>query len=146
MKARQKHVRRSFLLGLLVSPLCGAYGDERSGPPPPEIVQVENVRVEEGAEIIIVGNDNGRYVLSCNMKASGCMTPLPAVEYFVFKKNTRWKFPAATEFTTLKYIQDWTESYFDAENIGLFPKDDLGEGRSFGVYIFESWLPRKQNH
>jgi hypothetical protein len=86
-----KHVRCGFLLGLLVGPFCAAYGDEGSGLTSPEIVRVENVRLEEGAKIIIVGNDNGRYVLSCNIKASGCMTPLPGIEYFVFKKDTRWK-------------------------------------------------------
>ena len=63
MRARQKHVRCSFLLGLLVSPLCAAYGDEGRGLTPPEIVRVENVRLEEGAKIIIVDNDNGHYVL-----------------------------------------------------------------------------------
>jgi hypothetical protein len=75
---------------LCLSPaVCAAYGDEGIRVTPPEIVRVENVRLEEGAKIIIVGNDNGRYVLSCNIKASGCMTPLPGIDYFVFKKDTR---------------------------------------------------------
>jgi hypothetical protein len=139
-----KHVRCSLLLGLLISPLCPAYGDEGSGLTPPEIVRVENVRLEEDAKIIIVGNDNGRYVLSCNIKASGCLTPLPAIDYFVFNKDTRWKVrPGATEFMTLQFIQDWTESYTHTENIGLVPTKDPGQGRSLGVYIFESWTGKK---
>ena len=73
-----KHVRCSLLLGLLVSPLCAAYGDEGTGLSPPEIVRVENVRLEEGTKRIIVGNDKGRYMLSCNTKASGCITRAPA--------------------------------------------------------------------
>jgi hypothetical protein len=137
MKARQKV---SFLVELLVSPLCTAYGDEGSGLTPPEIVRVENVRLEDAEKIIIVGNDNGRDVLSCNIKASGCMTPLPG-EYFVFKNDTRWKALGATEFMTLQLMQDWTESYSDTENIGLIPKS-FGKER-FGVYIFESWTARK---
>jgi hypothetical protein len=144
MKARQKHVRFGFLLGLLASPLCAAYGDEGSGLTPPEIVRLENVRLEEGAKTIIVGNDNGRYVLSCNIKASGCLTPLPGIDYFVFTKDTRWKVrPGATESMTLQFIQDWTESYTDTENIGLVPTKEPGQGRSLGVYIFESWTANK---
>ena len=138
-----QYVRYSFLLGLLISPLCAAYGDEGSSLIPPEVVRVENVRLEEGTKIIIVGNDTGRYVLLCNIKAIGCMTPLPGIEYFVFTKDTRWKFSGATEFMTLKFIQDWTESYANTENIGLFPKNSgLGQGR-FGVYIFESWAAKE---
>ena len=85
-------------------------------------------------------------MLSCNIKASGCMTPLPGIDYFVFKKDTRWKLaPDATEFMTLQFIQDWTESYTDAENIGLvITKPHSGQGGpSFGVYIFESWTGKK---
>jgi hypothetical protein len=135
--------RCSFLCGLLVNPLCAAYGDEGSGLTPPEIVRVENVfnNLDEGEKIIVVGNDNGRYVLSCNTKASGCMTPpLPGIEYFVFKKDTRWKLPEATEFMTLEFMQNWTESYNDTENIGLFPKNS-GQLK-FGVYLFESWTAK----
>jgi hypothetical protein len=134
-----KTVSRTAALLLCLSPaLSAAYGDERSKLTPPEIVRVENVRLEEGVKIIIVGNDNGRYVLSCNIKASGCMTPLPGIDYFVFKNDTRWKLqPEAKEFMTLQFMQDWTESYNDAENIGLMitnPHSRQG-GPSFGVYI-----------
>jgi hypothetical protein len=85
-----KTVALTAALLLCLSPaLSVAYGDEGSRVTPPEFVRVENVRLEEGVKIIIVGNDNGRYVLSCNIKASGCMTPLPGIDYLVFKKDTR---------------------------------------------------------
>src|SRR6266436_4428958 len=127
------------LFGVLVSPFCAAYGDEGSGLTPPEIVRVENVHLEEGAKIIIVGNDNGRYVLSCNIKASGCVTPLPGIDYFVFKKDTRWKIrPEAKEFMTLEFIQFWSEYSPNTENIGLVIKDSgQGGASSMGIYIFE---------
>jgi len=81
-----KTVALTAALLLCLSPVCAAYGDDGSRLTPPEVVRVENVRLEEGAKIIIVGNDNGRYVLSCNIKANGCMTPVPGIDYFVFKK------------------------------------------------------------
>jgi len=52
--------------------------------------------------------------------------------------------PEATEFMTLQFIQDWTESYTDTENIGLVITKDPGQGGSaLGVYIFESWSGKK---
>jgi hypothetical protein len=139
MKVPMKHVGCSFLLGLLINPLCAAYGEQGRGLTPPDIVQVEHVRLEEGAKIIIVGNDKGRYVLSCNIKAIGCLTPLPGIDYFVFNKDTHWKIrPNAKEFMTLKFLEDWTETYNDVENIGLVPTKDTAGG-SLGVYILESW-------
>jgi hypothetical protein len=143
-----KHLGCSILLGvLLTGPLCAASSEQGSGITPPEIVRVENVlnNLGKGGKIIIVGNDKGRYVLSCNIKASGCLTPLPGVDYFVFKKDTRWRMPSATEFMTLQFMQDWKESYNDAENIGLMVTNPQAEqgGPSFGVYVFESWTARK---
>jgi hypothetical protein len=114
--------RRPSTLALLLclSPaLSATSGDESRGVTPPEIVRVENVRLEEGVKTVIVGNDNARYVLSCNIKANGCMTSLTGIDYFVFKKDTRWQLPEARDSMTLQFMQHWTESYNDVENIGL---------------------------
>ena len=44
----------------------------------PEIVRAERVQNDNrGVKTITVGNSNGEYVLSCNMKAGACLTPVP---------------------------------------------------------------------
>lgn len=109
----------------------------------PEIVRVENVRGKDDMKILTVGNTNGHYRLVCNIKAAGCINPVPARDYLLFNKDTSWKMPGATSLIDLKFVQDWTVNYRDVENIGLVPKDSGGPGE-LGMYIFESWSAKQR--
>jgi hypothetical protein len=109
---------------------------------PPEIVQVEVVRADADSKFVVVGNEKGSYRLSCNLKAGGCLTPVPGRAYYVFDKSTRWKMPGATEIIGLAFVQDWTVSYKQGENIGLVPKDSGGPGE-LGMYMLETWIAKK---
>ncbi|HSC60819.1 MAG TPA: hypothetical protein VLC29_06275 [Rhizomicrobium sp.] len=115
---------------------------QRADISPPQTVRVESVRVEAGAKLLIVGNAAGKYALSCNLKAAGCMTPLPGNDYYLFDSNTRWRMPGASEDIDLKFIQDWTVTYNSTENIGLIPKQGGGPG-TLGLYMLDSWTTAK---
>jgi hypothetical protein len=105
----------------------------------PEIVHVRQVHIESGdVKSVIVGNDNGEYTLFCNTKASNCLTPVPAKDYYVFNSNTKWKMPGAKDYITLKWVQDWTVSYPKTENIALVPAESGGPDE-FGMYGLSSW-------
>jgi hypothetical protein len=105
---------------------------------PPEVVQLENERAEAGALTVTVGNSKGHYVLTCNLQASGCITPKPARNYLLFDKSTYWKMPGAKDFITLQFVQNWTVTYKDIENIGLVPEDSGGP-EELGMYMLRSW-------
>jgi hypothetical protein len=95
--------------------------------PMPEIVHARQVHIESGdVKTVIVGNDNGEYTLFCNTKASNCLTPAPAKDYYVFNSRTKWKMPGAKDYITLKWVQDWTITYNKAENIALVPAEGGG--------------------
>lgn len=105
----------------------------------PEIVHSKEVRIEGGdLKAVIVGNENGEYNLFCNTKASNCLTPVPAKNYYVFNKNTKWKMPGAKDYITLKWVQDWTVTYNKAENIALVPTEG-GAPDEIGLYGLSSW-------
>ncbi len=104
----------------------------------PEIVRLEKVRIEGDVKIVTVGNAKARYTLICNMKADGCITPEASKNYQVFTKDTRWKRPGAEGFLSLQFMQDWTTSYNNSENIGLIAE----EGEVFGVYILEKRISK----
>ena len=107
--------------------------------PIPEIVRSRQVRIENGdLKIVIVGNNNGEYTLFCNTKADNCTTPVPAKDYYVFNKDTKWKMPGAKDYMTLKWIQDWTVKYNQAENIALIPVEGGGPSE-LGMYGLSSW-------
>ena len=55
----------------------------------PEVVRLENVRVEDDIKIVTVGNANRHYSLFCNVKADGCITPERTKNYLLFNKDTR---------------------------------------------------------
>src|SRR5262249_31117752 len=99
---------------------------------PPEVVRLENVRIDGDIKIVTVGNAKNHYSLFCNVKADGCITPERDKNYLLFNKDTRWKMPGAKDFISLAWIQDWTVKYNQGENIALVreqggsPKDDLG--------------------
>jgi hypothetical protein len=104
----------------------------------PEIVRSRKVSIEGGLKTITVGNANGDYTLFCNTKASNCLTPVPAKDYYVFNDNAKWKMPGAKDYITLKWVQDWTVKYNQAENIALVPVEG-GAPEEIGVYGVSSW-------
>ncbi len=110
----------------------------------PEIVRSKQVQIDHEIKTVTVGNANGDYVLSCNMKAENCQTPTPGKNYYVFNKTTKWKFSGATGYVTLKWFQDWSVSYPNGENIALVPSDG-GQPEEIGMYWLSSWTaPDKQ--
>jgi len=105
----------------------------------PEIVRVERViNGPHQVKVVLVGNKNGQYSLSCDSDAEGCVTPTPGVDYYVITKDTNWRLEGATEPMTLKFIQDFTVSYNKAENIGLVAVDVNKRGR-VAIYWLNSW-------
>ncbi|MCU1304933.1 MAG: hypothetical protein JWQ87_5217 [Candidatus Sulfotelmatobacter sp.] len=105
----------------------------------PEIVRAEQVQTDNhGVKTITVGNANGEYVLSCNMKADNCMTPMPEKDYYVFNKKTKWKFSGSTGYVTLAWLQGWSVSYPNGENIALIPSAG-GASDEVGMYWLNSW-------
>jgi hypothetical protein len=111
--------------------------DDLLGTTRPETVRAESVRVVKGVKMLSVGNGQGHYQLSCNTSQDSCVTPVPDRDYLLFTKETRWKKPGAKDFLTLKWLQDWSGSYNNEENIALIPADD--EGTSIGIYWLHSW-------
>lgn len=107
----------------------------------PEVVRSKNVHIANGLKTVTVSNLNGEYLLSCNIQASsGCITPIPGKNYLLFNRNTRFKMPGAKDVITLAFVQDWTVSYKEGENIGLVPEEPDGAGPAgFGMYTLDSW-------
>ena len=111
--------------------------DDLLGTTRPETVRGESVRIVKGMKMLTVGNDQGHYQLSCDTKQDSCVTPVPGRDYLLFTKDTRWKKPGASDFLTLKWLQGWSGSYNNQENIALIPADD--EGITIGMYCLRSW-------
>jgi len=112
--------------------------------PMPEIVRSKKVNIEANdLKTITVGNTNGDYILFCNSKASNCLTPVPARDYYVFNEHTKWKMPGAKDYITLKWVQSWTVKYNQAENIALFPVEG-GAPEDIGMYGLSSWRAVEQ--
>jgi hypothetical protein len=103
---------------------------------PPEIVRLENVQVEGDMKHIYVGNATKHYLLYCNLKADGCITPEENKNYLLFNSNTRWKMPGAKDFITLKFMQDWTVTYNSGTNIGLIAETP-NKGSAIGVFLLD---------
>jgi hypothetical protein len=103
---------------------------------PPEVVQCKNVRTSDGIKFITVTGKTDQYHLSCNLKAAGCITPESGKNYLLFNKTTRWKLPGAKDFMTLTWVQDWTVSYNQVENIALVAEDDSSE--KLGMFRLDS--------
>jgi hypothetical protein len=112
----------------------------------PEIVWVDKVTVTGDVKRVTMESDTGLYVLDCNLKASGCITPAPQVRYYLFSKSTWWQMPGAKHPIDLKFVQDWTANYPDGENIGLVPANSPPDlpptPEPFGMFILESWSKR----
>lgn len=102
---------------------------------PPDVVRLENVRVDADMRTIYVGNANRHWVLFCNVKAAGCITPDADRNYLLFDAKTRWKMPGAKDFITLSFVQDWTVKYNTGENIGLVPEEAKGD---LGMFLLDT--------
>jgi len=114
--------------------------ETKDGLKPPEVVRLEEVQTEEDGKEIIVSNSNNRYHLACNAKLKSCLTPASGKDYWLFSKTTRWQPQGAKECCmTLKFLQDYSDSYNNQENIALFPVDD--DGTMFGIYMLVSSAP-----
>jgi hypothetical protein len=101
---------------------------------PPEVVRLENVKIDDGMKTVYLENANKHFVLYCDVKADGCITPEANKNYLLFDANTRWKMPGATNFLTLESLQDWTVKYNKGENIGLVPQDASG---NLGMFLLD---------
>lgn len=105
----------------------------------PERVRSKQVQIDNrGVKTVTMGNANGEYALGCNMKANNCVTPTPGRDYYIFNKAAKWRMPGATESITLKWVQDWTESYPTGENIALVASEG-GQVEELGMYWLVSW-------
>jgi hypothetical protein len=114
---------------------------------PPESVLAQEVRIVNDVKTVTVANAQGRYFLSCNRTLDSCMTPTPGRDYLLFSKATRW---GPTGKTTLAFLQDYTVTYNNEENIGLVPSDgDKGTAPDgswhpeIGMYWLVSWSRNK---
>lgn len=131
-------MKRAYLLPLLSVLAFSTTHAEGSAP---EIVQASRVTVDGDSKLITMESDTGRYVLSCNLNANGCITPAPQRRYYLVTKMTRWKMPGAARPIDLQFVQDWTGSYRNGENIGLVPVNS-GPPDSLGMFVLESWSKR----
>jgi hypothetical protein len=131
-------VQRACVLSLLLVLLFSSTHAESAAP---EIVWVDKVTVDGDVKHVAMESDAGRYVLFCNLKASGCITPAPQGRYYLFTKGTLWQMPGAKQPIGLSFVQDWTVNYPNGENIGLVPVNS-GPPDSLGMFVLESWSKR----
>jgi hypothetical protein len=104
---------------------------------PPQVVRLENVRLDGEMKTVRVGNAQAHYLLFCSAKLDNCLTPKRDQKYFLIDQNTRgWKMPGAKGFLTLAALQDLLGKYDQAtsEHIGLVSDGgaDLG-----GIYLLD---------
>jgi hypothetical protein len=117
----------------------------------PEVVQLKKIDETNGEKQVTVENNAGDYVLLCEEEANkesehpipSCLTPRPQVDYLLFKSDTKWLITGAKDPMTLKFMQDFTVAYNNAENIGLLSAHTSNEG--FGVYKLLSWNAKKSD-
>jgi len=122
-------------------------GKPVSGAPEPEVVQLVKIEDTGIEKHVTVGNIAGDYVLVCNLDVNkpdkslirSCLSPQPQKNYLLFRENTKWR--VAQDPLTLKFFQDFSVSYNNAENIALMlAKRESGE--EYGVYWLQSWTAR----
>jgi hypothetical protein len=122
----------SLALALLLSPIAAI----AENIVPPDIVRLENVQIEEDMKSVYVGNANNHYLLFCNTKAAGCVTPEENKNYLLFNKDTHWKMPGSTTFIDLAWLQGWTVKYGQGANVGLVPEGGGGPNE-LGMFILD---------
>ncbi|MBV9886923.1 MAG: hypothetical protein JO119_10295 [Acidobacteria bacterium] len=121
--------------------------------PEPEVVQLRSIETVGDEKRVTVGNVAGDYVLVCNEAANekqkhpipSCISPRPQANYLLFRSNTKWVTKGATNARVtidLAFMQDFTVSYNDSENIGLLPTRDRNANEPFGVYWLLSWTAK----
>jgi hypothetical protein len=117
--------------------------------PEPEVVQLRNVEAVRGEKHVTVGNVAGDYVLVCNEAANekaipSCISPRPQMNYLLFRANTKWLTKGAKKPVTmdLAFMQGWTVSYNNSENIGLLQTGDRKADDPWGVYWLLSWTAK----
>jgi hypothetical protein len=87
---------------------------------------VDSVRVEGDTKTVLVGNSTTHVALVCKIGSAGCITPVPNRNYLLLNKDTRWQMPGTNDILTLAFVQSWTRTYDDGENIGLLPEKNIG--------------------
>jgi len=101
---------------------------------------MEHVKNVHGVKTLTVSNAEGRFVLCCNIDQGNCLTPTPGKDYLLFNKLTKVKFPGAKEYMTLEWLQDWTITYTNEENVALIPAEGTKGGpNGIGMYWLRSW-------
>ncbi len=128
--------------------LIDADGTPVPGAPEPEVVQLESVKTIQGTLHVTVGNVVGDYALVCRLDANGevgvqsCLAPRPQRNYLLFRKNTKWLIKGAKEPMNLEFMQNFSVTYKDAENIGLLPAKN-SEGEHFRLFWLSSWTAKR---
>jgi hypothetical protein len=111
-------------------------------PNEPEKVRIEDVHFTFKTRAVTLGNQRGHYQLVCNIEASSCIAPTKDKDYYVIDGNTNFTRPGASGPINLKWLQAWTVTYTDSDNIGLVPVDG-GDPAGVGMYRLISWEKSK---
>jgi hypothetical protein len=134
-------MNRAHLLSLLILS-CFTMSASAENPPPEVVRIVDNAAVVGNTKSVTMESDSGHYLLLCNVRASGCITPLPQGRYYLITNTTLWQIPGAKRPIDLKFVQDWTSNYPNIENVGLVPKDpespvcsQVTSGEFFGLFM-----------
>lgn len=107
-----------------------------AGPNDPLEVKLENLRITDDLKMVYVGNSEFHFMLDCNAKAAGCITPKKDRRYWLVDDSTSWVLPGASGPVTLKFIQDFTVSYGKGKNFGLV-SEDQSEKESLGMFFLD---------
>jgi hypothetical protein len=129
-------------------------GTPVAGAPEPEVVHLVKIENVNSEKRVTVGNTAGDYVLVCNLEFNNserfalhsCLSPKPQRDYLLFRDGTKWKVNGAEHPIDLKFFQDWSISYNDAENVGLMLAKSKEPGENFGVYWLQSWTAKSPAH
>jgi len=119
-------------------------GSPVAGAPEPEVVQLRKIEEVGQTKHVTVGNAAGDYVLVCNLSVNkdygvkSCLSPRPQTDYLLLKEKTKWLKKGAKDPISLSFMEEFSVSYNDSENIGLLPARDF-DSEAFGVYWLLSW-------
>lgn len=80
-----------------------------------EILWLVSVREDNGVKQIFMRSEAGRYVFECDLKAAGCVTPIPRKPYWLLTDSSP---VGKMDLAWLKY---WYVEYYSASNVGLIP-------------------------
>lgn len=71
---------------------------------------------------------------------------MPGMDYFLFTRETKWRFTDAEEPATLQFLQDFSIAYRNRENVALVPVVrgpsghwEVASKTKVGIYWQESW-------